>query len=149
MSNLESVLRGGAITLLILLVILLVRDARRVPVARFAVLYAIGVAAYMVVSASAFVNQPAWWLFPLRMLGAGNPVIFWLLAATLFDDEFVARPRHLVAWIGMVCLGTFCLYSDGRIVHAGATALSLFFNFVAIWYAVVGKSEDLVELPAA
>ena len=145
MSPIESALRGGAITLLMLLAILLIRDGRRELAARFAALYALGVAAYVVVSSSAFIGEPPLWILPLRIIGGGNPVVFWLLAATLFDDEFVSSRKHLFIYLGMAVLGVGCSYVPVPALHIGATILSLAFNVAALWYAVSGRSEDLIE----
>lgn len=54
MSLIETAVRGGAFFLLVLVAALLLRDARRVPAGLYGALFALGVAAYVVVSASAF-----------------------------------------------------------------------------------------------
>jgi AraC-like DNA-binding protein len=145
MTYLESALRGGAVTLLVLLAILLIRDGHRVLTARLGACFAVGVAAYIVVSASAFIEQAPLWSLPLRILGAGNPVVFWLLAATSFDDEFAPSRRHFAIWLAMSAFGIVCFFVGALLVHFVAMALSLTCNVIALRYAVVGRSEDLVE----
>jgi AraC-like DNA-binding protein len=144
-SNVESALRGGAVMLLLLLAILLFRDGRKEIAARIAGLYALGVGAYVVESASAFVGHTPAWLLPLRIVGGANPVIFYLLSAALFTDDFTPRRTHFAAWAGMVMLSIACVLSGDRALHLGASLLSLTCNVVAIRYAIVGRSEDLVE----
>ena len=67
MSWIEAALRGGAVVLLVLLVALLLRDARRVPAGIFAGLFAAGAAAYTIVSASFFAPVQPLSLLPLPM----------------------------------------------------------------------------------
>jgi AraC-like DNA-binding protein len=144
-SNVESALRGGAVMLLVLLAILLFRDGRKLIAARIAGLYALGVGAYVIESASAFVGHTPAWLLPLRIVGGANPVIFYLLAAALFTDDFTPRRIHFAAWAAMAILSIACILSGDRALHLGASLLSLACNVVAIRYAIVGRSEDLVE----
>ena len=87
MPLIETALRGGAVVLLVLVAILLVRDARRVPAGMFSALFALGAACYTIVSASVFDHDPSYWLLPARVVAMGNPVVFCLFAAALFDDD--------------------------------------------------------------
>ena len=88
MSLIEAAFRGGAVVLLVLVAILLLRDARRVPAGVFSALFAFGAACYTIASASVLAFEQSHWLWPVRIVAMGNPVVFWLFAASLFDDDF-------------------------------------------------------------
>ncbi|HYM30703.1 MAG TPA: helix-turn-helix domain-containing protein [Candidatus Cybelea sp.] len=145
MSILDAALRGGAVMLLLLLVLLLLRDGRRLPAARLGALFAFGVAAYTIASAPSFVLLPLAARVPVQVASSGNPVVFWVLAATLFDDEFKPSAVHGALWLGMIAIGFACM--SGAV--PGATmvmnGLSLLFGALAIWIALAGRAADLVE----
>ena len=146
MSLIEAALRGGAVVLLVLIAALLLRDARRVPAGVFAALFALGAAAYTIVSASAFGPIPPLWLLPLRMMGMGNPLVFCLFAATLFDDDFKPSWLHAVAWLMMVAFGLVaCLWIDAAPARWAFNAIGLACNAIGVWYVLAGRALDLVE----
>jgi AraC-like DNA-binding protein len=145
-SLIETALRGGAVVLLVLIAALLLRDARRVPAAIFAALFALGAASYTIVSASAFAHMPPPWLLPLRMLGMGNPLVFCLFAATLFDDDFKPSWLHAVAWLTLVAFGLVaCLWIDTAPARWAFSAFGLACNAIGVWYVLAGRALDLVE----
>ena len=146
MPLIEAALRGGAVVLLVLLVALLLRDARRVPAGIFAALFAAGAAAYTVVSASFFAPAPPLSLLPLRMLGMGNPLVFCLFAASLFDDDFRPSWWHALAWLAMVAFGLVaCIWIDATPARWAFSALGLACNALGVWYVLAGRTIDLVE----
>lgn len=152
MSLLEVALRGAAVVLLLLIAALLLRDARRVPAGVFAGLFALGAAAYTIVSASVFAPVPSLWLLPLRMIGMGNPLVFCLFAAALFDDDFKPSWLHAAAWLAMVAFGLVsCFLIDATFLINAAparwafSALGLACNALAVWYVLAGRAVDLVE----
>jgi AraC-like DNA-binding protein len=145
-SLIEAALRGGAVVLLVLIAALLLRDARRVPAGVFAALFALGAASYTIVSASAFGPIPPLWLLPLRMMGMGNPLVFCLFAATLFDDDFKPSWLHAVAWLAMVAFGLVaCLWIDAAPARWAFNAIGLACNAIGVWYVLAGRALDLVE----
>jgi AraC-like DNA-binding protein len=145
-SLVEAALRGGAVVLLVLIAALLLRDARRVPAGIFAALFALGAAAYTIVSASVFAPVPPLSLLPLRMIGMGNPLVFCLFAAALFDDDFKPSWLHAVAWLTMVALGLVaCIWIDAAPARWAFSALGLACNALGVWYVLSGRALDLVE----
>ncbi len=141
----ETALRGGAVFLLVLIAVLLVRDARRVPAGLFAALFAAGVACYAVVSTSVFAESPPAWLLPLRVVAMGNPLVFCLFAAVLFDDDFRPSWWHALAWTALVAAGAWCLWMGTSPARIGFSAIGLVCNALAAWYALAERSLDLVE----
>jgi AraC-like DNA-binding protein len=144
-SLIEAALRGGAVVLLILVAALLLRDARRVPAGVFGALFALGAASYTIVSASIFAVAPPSWLLPLLVIAMGNPVIFFLFAATLFDDDFKPSWLHAVGWLSMVALGISCLWIGATPARWTFSGLGLACNALGVWYALAGRALDLVE----
>jgi len=144
-SLIEAALRGGAVVLLILVSALLLRDARRVPAGVFGALFALGTASYTIVSASVFAVTPPSWLLPLQVIAMGNPVVFCLLAATLFDDDFKPSWLHAVGWLSMVILGVSCLWIGIKPARWIFSGLGLACNAFGIWYVLAGRAFDLVE----
>ena len=85
-------LRGGTCALVLLTAGVLLRDHHRLVSARLGALFAIGTAAYAVSSAAGFSPRLGLWTVPLLALSAGNNVVFWTLAAALFEG-FAPAPR--------------------------------------------------------
>jgi AraC-like DNA-binding protein len=144
-SLIEAAVRGGAFFLLVLGGLLLLRDARRVPGGLFAALFALGVASYSIVSASFVAGQPSVFLLPLLIAAIGNPVVFCLFAAAVFDDEFKPSWWHALAWLAVVAFGLFSLWSRFPGAHLVCGAIGLACNAIGVWYVLAGRSLDLVE----
>lgn len=145
MSLIEAALRGGAVVLLVLVAVLLLRDARRVPAGVFSVLFALGAASYTIVSASVFAAAPSHWLLPLRVIAIGNPVVFCLFAAALFDDDFKPSWRHAAAWLAVVAFGVFSLWTGVALTRWVCSGIGLVCNALGVWYVLAGRAFDLVE----
>src|SRR5579872_4088823 len=141
----EAAVRGGAFFLFVLGGLLLLRDARRVPAGLIASLFATGVASYTIVSASFVAGQPSAYLLPLLIAAIGNPVVFCLFAAAVFDDEFKPSWWHAFAWLAVVAFGLFSLWSQFPGARLVCGAIGLACNAIGIWYVLAGRSLDLVE----
>lgn len=142
---LETALRGGTVVLLLFLALVLLRDARRTPAGVFGALFALGGAAYAICSASALASGGSSWLVPLRIAAIGNPVIFWLLSATLFDDEFRPSWWHAAAWLMIVFVGLTQPLIGLPWTQFICIGLALACNALGLWYAIAGRAADLVE----
>jgi AraC-like DNA-binding protein len=148
MSLIEAALRGGAVVLLVLVAALLLRDARRVPAGVFSALFALGAAAYTIVSASTLAASPAPpspWLLPLLVVAMGNPVVFCLFAASLFDDDFKPSWWQALAWLALVSFGIFGLWGGYPQTRWFCSGLGLACNAIGVWYVLAGRAFDLVE----
>jgi AraC-like DNA-binding protein len=146
MSVIEAGGRGGAIALLLLLAALSLRDGRVIPAARYATLFALGVATTLVVFAPVLATDRAFWLAPLRIPAFGNPAVFWVVALALFDDEFVLDWRHVAAWLALVALGFWAVYGQaGSHPFLAFNTLSLLCIGLAVWQVLAGRASDLVE----
>lgn len=145
MSLIEAAVRGGAFFLLILVAALLLRDARRVPAGLLGALFALGVACYAVVSAPFVAPELRAWLLPARFISMGNPVVFCLFAAALFDDDFKPSWWHALVWLAVLALGWSCLWAGTAPARIGFSTVGLACNALAAWYALAERSVDLVE----
>lgn len=146
LAMLEAGLRGAAVALLAVLAALLLRDGRRTPAGLYGALFALSVAAYVIVSTPVLLYQPPLpWLVPLRLIGLGTPAMFWLFAMASFDDGFAPSWRHAVPWIAAVGLGFVCARGILPIACPFYHALQLVFVGLAIRQAVIGRAADLVE----
>jgi AraC-like DNA-binding protein len=146
MSTLEAALRGGAIVLLLLRIVMLAQSARSNQASRYTALLLIGVAAYVVDSAPGFGALAPGWRLPIHAVTCGTPAAFWIMMGAVFTDEFRARWYHAVAWVMLAALGTAEMTGHATFVSAVAhSALSMFFLLLGIWHALAGRANDLVE----
>jgi AraC-like DNA-binding protein len=141
----ETALRGGAVVLLLFIAAILLRDARRTATGMFGPLFALGSAAYAISSASIFATAAPAWCIPLRIIAIGNPVIFWLFSATLFDDDFKPSWWHAGAWLLLVACGMARPWIGGSPTAWLCISLALACNCIGGWYALAGRDADLVE----
>ena len=144
MSIIEASVRGGGIALLILLTVLLLRDARQLA-GRYTALFTLSAACDLVGSAPAFDGVHALWLAPLRLMGAGIAAVFWVTVCALFDDNFEASWPHVGAWIALLGLGVFSSFAPVAwrlLPHHG---LALICTGLALWNVLGGRKDDLDE----
>src|SRR5581483_8244339 len=113
MTALEAGLRGGAIALFLLLDIMYLRDAARVPAARYGALFAACGIAYMIESIPALNFGPCpLWLIPVRTFSVCGAAIFQLWAAANFDDGFRPAWWRWLPMAGMAALALWAIRAD-------------------------------------
>jgi AraC-like DNA-binding protein len=145
MSTLEAALRGGAVVILLLRVVVFARDARRDPVSRYSALLAASIAAYIVESASSFGALDLLLRIPVHMVSAGTPAAFWIAMGAIFVDEFRARWYHALGWLALVILALMDMSRHPMSVDVARTCLSVSFLLLGIWHVLSGRATDLVE----
>jgi AraC-like DNA-binding protein len=145
MSSIEAGLRGGAIAILLMLALFGWRDARRAPAGRYAVLFMLCGAAYLVEGAPGLVTTQPLWVVPLRLMSIATPAIFQLWASATFDDSF--RPSWF-AWLltgAMIALAGWAMtahqWLPWRIVEGAALMLVA----IGVWRVLGGREGDLIE----
>ena len=138
-------LRGGTVALVLLTAAALMRDHGKLLAARLAALFAVGTAAYAITSAAGFSPRLGLWTVPLLALSAGNNVVFWTLAAALFDDGFRLRWWHGALWLLLVVAGTAGCFLQSPTLGIGLTLSSLAFAALAMAQALTSWRADLVE----
>jgi len=147
MSTLEAALRGGAVAVLLLFVLLLVRDRdlRTSRLSRYTALLFLGIAAFAVDSAPGFEAVDLRLRIPIHIADNATPVVFWIMAAALFNDEFRARWYHALAWLWLAALAWRETYGWPPAVVAAREVSSLLFVLFGVWQALAGRAGDLVE----
>jgi AraC-like DNA-binding protein len=148
MDSAEILLRAAGITVTLLMAVLLLRDAGRSLVGRLAAVFSIGVASYLLCSAPAFQQLPAFVHFPVLVLCVTNPVLFWLLARALFDDGFRLQPIHGALVAAVLALKGAQLLAGGSIGALCEWLLRpLAFGLAAhaLFVAYRGRADDLSE----
>lgn len=141
----DAALRGGAVALLLLLSVRLLREARRSAAGLYGGLFAACVAAYVVNSSPSVFALHAPWLWPLTIASMGNLALFWLFARASFDDGFKASWRDGLVWLGLVSVGLACAFLHQPWLCHGFQALQFVLLALGIGEALRGRAADLVE----
>jgi AraC-like DNA-binding protein len=81
----------------------------------------------------------------LLALSAGNNVVFWTLAASLFDDGFRLRWWHVALWLLLVVAGTVACFLSAPALGLALTLSSFAFAGLAMAQALTSWRADLVE----
>jgi AraC-like DNA-binding protein len=145
MSTLEAALRGGAVVMLLLRIVVLARNARSDQVSRYTALLVLGIAAYVVESAPGFGALALSWRLPIHLFDCGTPAVFWIAMGAIFVDEFRPRWYHALAWLALAMLGTVEIFVHRTPIFALHSALLLLFVLLGVWHALAGRATDLVE----
>ena len=98
-------LRGVAVGLFLVICIVLLRCAPLRLAARLALAMSVAGAAYAISTAPFFPTGAFGWNSPFVVLSMGFPVVFWLWAHAIFDENFALRPWHGVLWALVAGLG--------------------------------------------
>ena len=103
--------------------------------------------------------MPALWQMPFIAVSVANAVLFWVFVQALFNDDFVLRPLHLVAWAAVASLSALncslnclspalCWIAPGGLTRALLglqRGVPLVFSVLALVAALVHWRVDLVE----
>ncbi|HYM04294.1 MAG TPA: AraC family transcriptional regulator [Stellaceae bacterium] len=148
----DNACRGGAIVLQLLLAASLLRAHARSLAARLGAAFALGVAAYALCSWPGFAAHAAVWQAPILAICIGNPVVFWLFARALFDDDFKHRWWHGVVWVALASTGLLTVFvvapkseSLARLIGIALSVSSLVFAALAVGQTLIGWRNDLIE----
>jgi AraC-like DNA-binding protein len=144
-SSIDWALRGGACALVLLIAAALLRDYGRLVAARLGAVFAVGTGAYAITSVAGFSPHLGAWAIPLLALSAGNNVVFWTLAASLFDDGFRLRWWHVALWLLLVAAGTVACFLSAPALGLALTLSSFAFAGLAMAQALTSWRADLVE----
>jgi AraC-like DNA-binding protein len=149
-SQIDLMARGGSIALLALWSWLLIRDHRGQFAGRLAMVMALAIICYLIVTAELFPRPTISGLI-LALCGSSTPGIFWLFAKAWFNDEKHIRRRDLalVLLAAANILVMLISYPDDRIINLIAGTLfrisMLSFAAAGLWEAWRGREGDLIE----
>nr|WP_310523308.1 AraC family transcriptional regulator [Polymorphobacter sp.] len=145
----DGVLRGGAAALLLLLVCNFARDWRGGLAPRFGLLLTLGGVSYLTLPLMNAGLAGGWQVLPPHIMSLASPALFWLFAASWFDDDFELRPVHGGAVLLLVGAGLVSNYvwvaRGGILLPLAWRSLSLVFVAMGVRIALQGRNNDLVE----
>lgn len=148
--QIDLMARGGSIALLALWGWILIRDHRGQLAGKLAVVMALAIVCYLIVTGKFFPRPTLAGLF-LALCGSSTPGIFWLFAKAWFNDESHIRRRDLglVVLAALNILVMLITYPDEGIINLTAGTLfrvSMFlFAAAGLWEAWRGREGDLIE----
>jgi AraC-like DNA-binding protein len=142
--------RGGALSILILWALILIRDVRHQRTARLALAMIIGIGCYILATSHWF-RQPN--LVGLAFgVGAGSTAgFFWLFARSWFNEGDAIRPWHYGLVAGSVINVVIIQLTYGTSSPLWPICAQLFrfgmfaFPAAALWEAWRGRDDDLIE----
>lgn len=141
MTALELGLRGAVVALfLVVCAVLLLRYATVHRAAHLGAAMGVAGAAYAISTAPFFPASSFGWSSPFIAFAMSSPVIFWLWARAIFDDQFALRPWHAAVWtllagLGLVSYNGWMSWPDVARTCGRALALA------TIAFAVLGIAE--------
>jgi AraC-like DNA-binding protein len=94
MHTVDLILRFATIAQLVLIAALLLRDHRDKLGGKLAACFALSVVCYLLATPALRYWQWGGWSYPLLAGAGAAPVLFWLLARSLFEDSFRFRWHH-------------------------------------------------------
>lgn len=147
----DGVLSGGTAVLLVLLAWNFRRDRRRSQTAWLGLLLSLSALCYLFLPALPPEANGAPWRVPPHLFGMASPALFWLFAASWFDDDFEVRPWHWGIVAGCVIAGAVGVYVGMARDWPRWTMVlswpvpSLVMTLLGIAAALRGRSNDLVE----
>ena len=149
----DAALRGTLLALLLLLAGALWRDRPRLPAAQAAIAFCLGLCVQVIGATPLLEDRlPLLWQAPLIAVAVGNAVLFWVFIQALFDDDFVLRPVHGLAWATVAALSGFnCAVMAGSasllapLTWGLQRAVPLLFAVLAAVAAAAHWRADLVE----
>ncbi|GJL92388.1 helix-turn-helix domain-containing protein [Hyphococcus sp.] len=149
-ADIETILRGGAAGVSLLLAITLGAYGRRSQTSLLAALFCLSTSIYVLISGATMIPLPKAVLVPLAVVAIWGTVFFWWFGASLFDDNFRWRWWRFAPLILMppFFLGRIFGLFDGIIastllyIHLLVNAL-LFADVLRL--AIVNAADDLVD----
>lgn len=104
MQTADLILRFATTAQLILIVIFLLRDHSDKVGGKLAACFALSVICYLLATPALRYWQWGAWSYPLSAGAGAAPVLFWLLAKSLFDDSFRFRRHHMFILLIVVAI---------------------------------------------
>ncbi len=147
----DAALRGGAVTLFLLLAIFFARDWNASLTARLGAMLTLAGACYVGLLAIDNAMGWSWWRVPLHVLSLSAPPLFWLFASSWFDDDFELRPWHFgVVALVVVCglISNYLFRFDHLFLSplgASWRVLSIMAVALGLRASLKGRDGDLVE----
>jgi AraC-like DNA-binding protein len=152
MQTLELYFQSAGVTLLLIQLVLIIRDAWDVRPARFGALLVISLINVVGADVSTAASIPVWLQYGLSALAMNTAIFIWWFALSLFDDDF--RLRRLewsvaIVWLslGVLNFNDFFLDLPLSAPWAAYTRSVMALGIVAhiVYRALAGRQADLIE----
>ena len=149
---LDTLIRFPAVTLLILIAVLSLRDARHLVQGRITIVLCVTLGSMLLTTAPDAVLPPSPVFETLRLIDTANIVFLWWFTLSLFEDGFRLRRLH---WIGLLVYAVpavpsrinYLLSGDplwiGTDVIVRLASLAMILHM--LWTALSGWRDDLIE----
>lgn len=142
----DGLLRGGAISLLLLLAIFFVRDVRSSLTARLGLTLALAGVLFLITLALPASFFRSWWRVPIQTVNLATPGLFWLFMESWFRDDFELAWPH---WLSLAMLSLPGTLQQSGMLEPMSGDLASFAGLVAVVLglraAIRGRTGDLVE----
>jgi len=152
MDEIDVLVRGAAIGILLLIATACLRARRRISIAWIGALYAAGAVGYLLWGHPGITHWPPLARLLVGVLALSTPFFFWTLARLIFEDGFTLRPAHWVLLCAIVAMGVAQAILPGIQLPWLPNSLRLGFRFIslaliihAFWLVWSGWTVDLVE----
>jgi len=148
---LDGALRGAAAGMFALLAFLFARNRREALSVRIGFWLALAGIAYLALPTMTPGAEQTFWRLPFHILSLAGPGLFWLFAASLFDDDFVLRRRDAAVVMASILMGVTANYCDTVfgvrlwIVEALWRVLAIGTVIGGIVISLRGRGADLIE----
>jgi AraC-like DNA-binding protein len=143
LTALELGLRGAVVALfLVVCAMLLLRYAALHRAASLGAAMGAAGAAYAITTAPFFPAASFGWSSPFVVFAMGSPVIFWLWARAMFDEQFALRPWHAAVWTLLAGLGLVS-YNCWTIWPGLAATCGRVLALATITFALLGVAQIL------
>ena len=152
MAFLDLIIRVAGVTLLLMQVALLWRDARQVRTAQFGMALAASLACVMITDGGEGFHAPRSVIYALTPISMISALFTWWFSQSLFDDEFRISPWQWGAAAIWTVLGTatYLDFVNGRPVQNlwpvyMRSLMAIGFAVHIVYLALSGRKNDLVE----
>jgi AraC-like DNA-binding protein len=144
-------LRGAAIGLLLLTAVMLWRDGGKLVAVRMGIALELSSICYVGYFANGFPVAVNWWQAPVLALAEVGPVLFWLFAGVLLDDDFRLRLWHGTLATALAALAVLQFFVLERhspfcmVIGAVLDGVPVLFALMALRLALINWRGDLIE----
>ncbi|MEL6725457.1 MAG: hypothetical protein AAFP24_10585, partial [Pseudomonadota bacterium] len=149
----DSIIRYPAVTLLVLLALLAIRDARHLVQGRIVIVLGLTLGSMLLSTAPPETRPPSPLYEGLRLIDTANVVFVWWFSLSIFQDDFKLRTFHwltLGAYLGIAMPARIVyLYGDFDLpftFEVAVRAISIGMVAHLLWVALSGLRDDLIEV---
>ncbi len=150
---LDSIIRYPAVTLLVLLAILAIRDARHLVQGRIIIVLGLTLGSMLLSTAPPETRPPSPLYEGLRLFDTANVVFVWWFSLSIFQDDFKLRTFHwliLGAYLGIAMPARVAYIYDifelPFVFEIAVRTISIGMVAHLLWVALSGLRDDLIEV---